>query len=1519
MMDETIIKKLAVKTQNTLLDAVKDLQHNPGEIAQTLAFAANFPAQMFNNTVLLRKQLPEAQHTESYAHWKELGYTVKRGEKGLHIFLPQIQQVFVTRNADGVDVIRPVSEATDAEKANIKAGTIQTKTRTSYVTGTVFDVSQTTCPVDAYPAPYPLNRPLEQLYAGLLDYAAGIGCTVDIDEQLTQADKMAALAGAVGKAVVEAAIEPEHKPSVSVRDFEADAVSLMLETQMGLQLTDQRITQFTQYFNDCQTSRFNLNDTLRTVSEIYTSLRTQLDPVLDRTLQELGQTEQVVQSTAEEKQQATQKQKLAEERRLALEQEDIQKQKEVKEEYREEAVVAVEAAAATVAAAAIAGAEAVQRQRVFVDMDGTLCQFQPNATPHQLQTRGYFSSLAPQRNVVDAVKALVADSTKEVFILSAALNTPTAIPEKNQWIDTYLPEIDSTHRLFPQNGVDKATAVPGGVQPSDVLIDDYTRNLRAWPGFGIKLVNAINNQHGTWIASTEGTQGSAIRYDRPAQGLVDDINALISTRDALPEMFLNERQAYLKNVLSTPRETVQIDTLSSLSARSAQDTLLRGRGMYPCSVLNGKVNYFPFNNEKQYATLMTPRELATFDHLLHSAEPAALHIQDAMPETVTVTSQAELDAVPVGTTQQIEVAFGDAGRPAEIHNAYTHPVIVADNHNANVYGDAHVEARNTARIHAFGNSVVHAFGAASVEANEHSTVMAHNSVSVHADQTSLVHAFDQAAVQAFEAANVILHDASSAILRGTSTGTAFDNSKLQAMDSSRALRAGNSRVSIRGNAEVQQLHTPQTASVPQWIARSQPELDAVPAEYPGAVVVDFGAADNPAKVAVNHIMPVTVIGNHAANIYQDVHAIARDTAQVTAQDNSIVHALNLSQVTALDNSHIVAMDGSSVFLHDSSTAEQTSDTSIVLNQRGQPAEHENGVMKVNTQEELNAVPADYEGRVIVNFGTEDAPAQIAQKYVQPVLVPNRFVATARNDSNVQAGENASIYAFDNSHVVGYGSSYIEISDSCRAELYEQSVCNAFGTSAVSAHDTASIAAVDESTVEAHGSSNVDARNNAVVDAYDTAQISANNTATVRTHSPDVVTKMHGSSVLAPAETELAPVPVEAEISEPIQQTAPGPKQSAPVAEKEPVKEKQKAPVQAKKKTFAERRAEWDQQKRDEMDYIKNRVNILDVAEDLGYTITRQGLHDSLQEHDSVVFYPNNHFARFSRTGLDGKIIGGSTVDFVMHFDQDDGLGLGIHDASDAIRYLKQQYMGIGPEQQYKPRQQKPRQPEKKPFVLPEKSANMERAVQYLHDYRGISSTVIEQCADRGLLYQNKGMAVFVGMDKDGKAVYATRQGTDKPVPGQRSFKCDVAGSDQHVGWYVDNKSDKLYVTEAPIDAMSVMTLREQGGHDVNSSNYLALNGTGKAYILYERLQADPSIKSVVLALDNDKAGLEADQKIQDYLKENLPNVSVSAWKVPQGKDVNEYLQVKNSPQHTKPQQHSVSRTAPQPESPQLAV
>ncbi|WOC32373.1 MULTISPECIES: 5' nucleotidase, NT5C type [Caproicibacterium] len=1475
------IAALTGQTKNLLSDAAAVLQEKPAEIAQTLAFASRFPTQSFNNAVLLHSQMPTAQYVASFAQWKQLGYAVKRGQKGLHVIRPHTERVFVVQE-NGMDVIHSAADASPEEKAAMQAGTLQTKVRTSYAAATVFDVSQTVRTAAAKSLPSEVRYSPAQLLSAFSEYAEQLGCSITDIAELSQTEKLATLADRLGNEIAGNA----QFQSVSVRDFSADALSLMFRTRAGLPLTDTRMQQFTQYYNDCQSSRFNLNHTLRAVSDLYASSMAELALLL----------EQVRQSP-----EAIQAAKLEEERRRIPEQISEQQQKAEKAEIKQER------AAAITATAEAAASETVVCQRIFVNLTGTLCQFRPNATPHQLQQPGFFRGLSPYPNVVDAVHKLAADPSKEVFILSSALH-PASILEKNQWLNTYLPQIDNTHRLFPTHGTELSTAVPGGVQNSDVLLDDYTRNLQQWPGQAIKLISDINQQHGSWTSSAKESEGAAVRYDRPADGLVQDIDSLIQQREHLPDMTLAERQTYLHTVRESVKETVSVNSNSSPAARKAMDTLLRGRNQFPCNLTDGTLSYFPFANQEQYETLLTPTERSRFDALIYDSEAPQ------PPEKQIVHSQEELNAVQPDTPNQLVLGFGNAATPAEIRQAFLNPVLVPGSYSANVYENAQVEAHGAARIHAFGNSVVHAFDSTSVEANEQSTVIARQTSNVRAGQESTVHALDRASVQAFDHANAILHDTSTAELRGESHGAAYDRSSLRALEHSHAVRAGNSRVAIQDTATVERIVSNQQAvSGTQWIVRSQAELDQVPPEYPGAVLVNFGTPETPAQISQSYIMPVSVIGSHVAEAFHEAKIVARDTAQITARDASTIYAMDLSQVNALDNSHVFAKDGSSVFLHDASTAEQA-DSSIVLNQHGH-AETGNEVRKVTTQEELNAVPEDYNGRIVVNFGTEDAPAQIAQNYAQPVLVPDKYVAAARNDSHVHAADNASVYAFENSRIVGYGSSYLELNENSVAELYEQAVGNLYGTATAIVHDTASLAAYEESTVEAHGSSTVDARDHATVDAYEFAQVSANNAATVRTHGDDVVTKMHGGSVLTPAESASTVVAH----AEPEKVVSPA---ASMAVEKEPEKlVQQQAPhetPQPQKKTYQERRAEWDRQKAEETDFIKHRVNILDVAEDLGYTVTRQGLHDSLQEHDSVVFYPSNTFSRFSRTGPDGQVMGGSTVDFVMHFDQEDGLGLGIHNAGDAIKYLKERYMGISAEQTYHPRQQKPRQPEKKPFRLPEKSADMRKAVQYLHHDRGISSSVIEQCTQRGLLYQNKGMAIFVGMNAQGKAVYAARQGTEKPQPGKRSYKCDVAGSDQHVGWYVDNHADKLYVTEAPIDAMSLMTLREQGGHDAMNSNYLALNGTSKAYILYERLKADPSIKSVVLALDNDKAGLDADQKIQDYMHKNLPNVSVSAWKVPEGKDVNEYLLCKKEKARSA-QQDQPTRTMPQPAAPQMAA
>ena len=144
------------------------------------------------------------------------------------------------------------------------------------------------------------------------------------------------------------------------------------------------------------------------------------------------------------------------------------------------------------------------KQRLFVDMDGTLAEFHPVQSMEELHAEGYFAGLPPQRNVVEAVRILNEDPNIDVYILSAVLSdSKYALKEKTEWLEKYLPEIDSGHYLFPHCGRNKAAVIPNGIRRGDVLIDDFTKNLLAWPedGIGVKLLNGINHSKGTWKGS----------------------------------------------------------------------------------------------------------------------------------------------------------------------------------------------------------------------------------------------------------------------------------------------------------------------------------------------------------------------------------------------------------------------------------------------------------------------------------------------------------------------------------------------------------------------------------------------------------------------------------------------------------------------------------------------------------------------------------------------------------------------------------------------------------------------------------------------------------------------------------------------------------------------------------------------------------------------------------------------------------------------------------------------------------
>ena len=143
--------------------------------------------------------------------------------------------------------------------------------------------------------------------------------------------------------------------------------------------------------------------------------------------------------------------------------------------------------------------------RVFFDMDGVLAEYR--YVPYgEMLKKGYFGKLAPQEEAVEALKILAGDPRIELYTLSAVIReNPYALAEKKSWLKEQLgSSLGSVVSIFPYCGESKASAVPGGIRPTDILIDDYNANLRDWAesAVAIKYLNGINNRHGSWKGRT---------------------------------------------------------------------------------------------------------------------------------------------------------------------------------------------------------------------------------------------------------------------------------------------------------------------------------------------------------------------------------------------------------------------------------------------------------------------------------------------------------------------------------------------------------------------------------------------------------------------------------------------------------------------------------------------------------------------------------------------------------------------------------------------------------------------------------------------------------------------------------------------------------------------------------------------------------------------------------------------------------------------------------------------------------
>ena len=307
-----------------------------------------------------------------------------------------------------------------------------------------------------------------------------------------------------------------------------------------------------------------------------------------------------------------------------------------------------------------------------------------------------------------------------------------------------------------------------------------------------------------------------------------------------------------------------------------------------------------------------------------------------------------------------------------------------------------------------------------------------------------------------------------------------------------------------------------------------------------------------------------------------------------------------------------------------------------------------------------------------------------------------------------------------------------------------------------------------------------------------------------------------------------------------------------------------------------------------IDRILDGYNLLDYISRCGYTVLPIGSCYTLQEHDSFRIFPESN--TYFHSSVSPK-----RCNIINFASWHHGIS-----SQEAIKRL-----AVGLNNTAFP-QQKGRFQEnlanaaaarkEQPLVLPEPSDKQyKRVFAYLNRSRGIDRTIIQDFVSRKLLYEDtKGNATFVGLNEQKEPCFCFQRGTNPEHP----YKRIVAGSAFSHGLYMDHGAARLFVTEAVIDNLSIMTLLNQAGMDYKSYDYLATCGPSRRGLLTQ-IANRPQIHTVYLAFDNDRAGNEYRNKARRELLEQGYGGRIID-KPPTLKDFNLDLQTQRTahPQHT---------------------
>lgn len=247
-------------------EVIDNYREDPEKIKEYFQFASNFYEYSSRNISLIYAQNPNATFVQSFEGWKKMDSHPEKGSIGIKILVPVKVTYLVLDNENKVQI----SKASQELRERYQKGEIEAQSVIRFKIGNVFDIGQTNYPKEKYPELFDLGRKSMKhrtITDGLIQFAEQeINCSVSVEnlesiallgyytpskhsitlnERMEDTVRLSTMSHELGHA-----LEHWSMPDTSTaqKEFEGDAISIMLQQRYGIEITDARSRHIAKHF-----------------------------------------------------------------------------------------------------------------------------------------------------------------------------------------------------------------------------------------------------------------------------------------------------------------------------------------------------------------------------------------------------------------------------------------------------------------------------------------------------------------------------------------------------------------------------------------------------------------------------------------------------------------------------------------------------------------------------------------------------------------------------------------------------------------------------------------------------------------------------------------------------------------------------------------------------------------------------------------------------------------------------------------------------------------------------------------------------------------------------------------------------------------------------------------------------------------------------------------------------------------------------------------------------------------------